>query len=104
MDANKNKPWNLDASSSGLVETRYRRRWHIGTSIRGLAAMSDHKLDEMAPHILVNGKPLRTAAEVRKMLDDALADGMEYIPSDECDHYDERGLCLGHDMEEERDE
>lgn len=78
--------------------TKYHKRRHISTSIRGLAAMSDHQLDEMAPNIIVDGKRLQTASEVRELLAEALAEGFECIPAEGCDHYDSRGYCLGHDV------
>ena len=72
------------------------KTFHVSTSVRGLAAMSDHQLDEMAPNIIVDGQRLRTAAQVRSLLDEVLAEGFEYIPSEGCDNYDSRGLCQGH--------
>lgn len=81
--------------------TIYRRRRHISTSIRGLAAMTDQQLDEIAPEIIVDGKRLQTAAQVRELLAEALAEGFECIPAEGCDNYDSRGFCKGHDVEEE---
>ncbi len=75
---------------------------HVSTSIKGLEAMSDYRLKKMAPCIEVEGAPLRTAAEVRRILKEMQADGMEYIPADGCDHYDSKGLCLGHEKEDLR--
>ena len=75
----------------------YRRCRHISTSIRGLAALSDQQLDEIAKHIKVEGKPLKTAAQVRALLDEALAEGFECIPAEGCDNFDSRGFCRGHE-------
>lgn len=69
---------------------------HVGTSIAGLEALSDYRLKKMAPCITVNGAPLRTVAQVRKMLKDARAAGMEVIPAEGCDNYDTKGYCKGH--------
>ena len=82
--------------------TIYRRRRHVGTSIRGLAALNDQQLDEIAPNIIVDGKQLQTAAEVRELLAAALSDGFECIPAEGCDNYDARGFCKGHDIKEEK--
>lgn len=79
----------------------FRRRRHVGTSIRGLAAMTDQQLDEIAPSITVEGKRLQTAAQVRELLNEALAAGFECIPAEGCDNYDARGFCKGHDIGEE---
>lgn len=69
---------------------------HMGTSIAGLEALSDYRLKKMAPCIMVDGAPLRTAAQVRKMLKKARAAGMEVIPAEGCDNYDAKGYCKGH--------
>lgn len=76
------------------------KTFHISTSIRGLAAMTDHQLDEMAPNIIVDGRRLENAAQVRSLLDEALAEGFECIPAEGCDNYDSRGMCQGHTKEE----
>jgi hypothetical protein len=70
---------------------------HIGFSIDGLLAQSDYKLKKLAPCCRVDGVPLRTAGQVKKMLREAQGKGMEVIPADECDNYDEKGRCKGHD-------
>lgn len=84
-----------------MIAVKYHKRRHISTSIRGLAAMTDPQLDEMAAHIRVDGKPLCCAAQVRNLLDEILAEGFEYIPADGCDNFDSKGLCLGHDINAE---
>lgn len=75
---------------------------HVSTSIKGLEAMSDYRLKKIAPSIVVEGIPLRTAAELRRLLKELQADGMEYIPAEGCNHYDSKGLCLGHEKEDVR--
>lgn len=69
---------------------------HIGASIAGLEALSDYRLKKMAPCIKVDGAPLKTAAQVRKMLKKARAAGMEVLPAEGCDNYDAKGYCNGH--------
>ena len=70
---------------------------HIGCSIDGLLAQSDYRLKKLAPYCRVDGLPLRTAGQVKKMLMAAKKTGMEVIPAEECDNYDERGYCKGHE-------
>ena len=70
---------------------------HIATSIDGMLELSDYRLKKMAPYCMVNGKPLRTAGQVKKMLREAKEKGMEVIPPPECDNYDEKGRCKGHE-------
>lgn len=77
---------------------------HIGTSIKGLEALTDYRLKKMAPYIKVDGVPLRTAGQVRRMLKEARAEGLEFIPAAGCDNYDSKGLCKGHAREEIADE
>lgn len=72
-------------------------RRHIATSIDGVLALSDYRLKKLAPYCMVDGKTLRTAGQVKKMLREARAAGMEVIPCPECDNYDERGYCKGHE-------
>ena len=75
---------------------------HIATSIDGLLNMPDAHLKEIAPCCYVDGKPLQTAAQVREMLLEAKAKGMKVIPNPECDNYDEKGYCKGHEMKRKR--
>ncbi len=70
---------------------------HISTNIDGLLAMSDYKLRKIAKNCMIDGKPLCTAKQVREMLLMAKKEGMMVIPCPECDNYDERGYCKGHE-------
>ena len=70
---------------------------HISTSIDGLLNLSDYRLKKLAPSCMVDGQPLRTAGQVKKMLREAKAAGMEVIPATGCDNYDEKGYCKGHE-------
>jgi len=70
---------------------------HIATSIDGLLALSDRELKKMAPYCMEDGEKLRTAAQVREMLLKAKRIGMKVIPCPECDNYDEKGYCKGHE-------
>ena len=73
---------------------------HISTSIAGLENLTDYRLKKMAPHIKVDGVSLRTAAQVRRMLREAKAEGLRFIPAEGCDNYDSEGRCLGHKRED----
>jgi len=70
---------------------------HIGFSIDGLLNQSDYKLKKLAPCCRVDGESLRTAGQVKKMLKAAKEAGMVVIPAEECDNYDEKGYCKGHE-------
>ena len=70
---------------------------HISTSIDGLLNLSDYRLKKLAPSCMVDGQSLRTAGQVKKMLREAKAAGMEVIPAAGCDNYDEKGYCKGHE-------
>ena len=72
-------------------------RRHIATSIDGVLALSDYRLKKLAPYCMVDGKTLRTAGQVKKMLREAKTAGMEVIPCPECDNYNEKGYCKGHE-------
>lgn len=73
---------------------------HIGTSIKGLEALTDYRLKKMAPYIKVDGVPIRTAGQVRRMLKRAQEEGFEFLPAEGCDNYDAKGVCKGHTREE----
>lgn len=49
-----------------------------------------------ADMFIVDGKPLNTAKQVRKMLQDELALGHEVIPMGDCDNFDWKTGCKGH--------
>ena len=70
---------------------------HIGTSIDGLLSQSDRQLKKLAPHFFIDGEPCQTAGQVRSALLEAKEEGMELIPAKECDNYDEKGWCRGHE-------
>lgn len=74
---------------------------HIATSIDGLLQESDYRLKKLAPYCTVDGKPLKTAGQVKKMLRQAKALGMVVIPCPECDNYDEKGYCKGHERKDQ---
>lgn len=74
---------------------------HFSTSIKGLESLTDYRLKKMAPHIKIDGVPLRTAAQVRRALKRAKEEGFEFLPAEGCDNYDSRGVCKGHTREEQ---
>lgn len=50
---------------------------HVATSIEGLERLSDKELQEIAPHMMVNGEPLKTANQVREALKKAREEGLK---------------------------
>lgn len=80
------------------------RRIHMCTSIEGLERLPDRELKKIAPFAMVDGAPLETAAQVRKMLREAKENGLKYIPCPECDNYNAEGFCMGHEIKEDVNE
>ena len=68
---------------------------HISTSTEGLMRQTDYRLKKMAPYIKVDGVPLKTAAQVRRVLCEALAEGQKYFMSEGCDNFDPKRGCMG---------
>ena len=81
-----------------------RRRFHIHASVDNLLAEDDSYLQEIAPTFKCDGCPCQTAAQVRAALEEAKADGWAIIPAEGCDNYDKKTGCLGHIIQEEKEE
>lgn len=74
------------------------RRMHIGMSVRG--ALRNGEWKRMHKYTTNNGQPM-TAEECFDALCDELAQGHEIIPySDECDNWDWKTGCRGHEISE----
>ncbi len=76
---------------------------HLCLSVRGALAWSKSQMKRMASSIAVDGKQLKTAEEVRNFLLDQLAQGHEMIPFGECDNFDWKTGCRGHEILKERE-
>ena len=77
---------------------------HLCLSVRGALNRSKSEMKRMASSIAVDGKRLKTADEVRNFLLDQLSQGHEMIPFGECDNFDWKTGCRGHEVEKERDQ
>jgi len=69
-------------------------KMHVSVNIRGILEQSDKKIRG----ILIDtktGKEL-TAFDVRNDLNAMLANGQEYLPMHECNNFDPKKGCLGH--------
>lgn len=78
------------------INIKYHRTMHISTNIDGLLAQSDKHLQDMAHTLIVDGKPCRTAKEVRAVCKEAQAQGWRLLPALGCDNFDPQKGCLGH--------
>ena len=74
------------------------RQVHLCLSVRGALNQTKAEMKRMAPSITVDGKQLRTANEVREFLLDELAQGHEMLPFGECDNFDWKTGCKGHEV------
>lgn len=69
---------------------------HICMSVRGALNKTKAQMKQLAPCIVVDGVPLKTAEQVRDFFLDQLSMGHEVIPCGECDNFDYKKGCLGH--------
>lgn len=71
---------------------------HMCMSVRGALNWNKATLKRMAKSFTDdNGKPM-TPDQVRNALMDELAKGHEVIPLGECDNFDYKKGCMGHDQ------
>lgn len=74
---------------------------HMCQSVRG--ALSNYNTDRKLERAFKNciktdsGKVLQTAHEIREFFFDQLAQGREVLPLGECDNFDYKKGCLGHE-------
>lgn len=73
------------------------RKVHLCLSVRGALNQTKAEMKRMASSITVDGKRLKTADEVREFLLDELAQGHELLPFGECDNFDWKTGCKGHE-------
>ena len=76
------------------------RKTHLCLSVRGALNWSKAEMKRMASSITVDGKQLKTADEVRNFLLDELAQGHEVLPFGDCDNFDWKTGCKGHELSE----
>ncbi len=78
------------------------RTIHVCLSVRGALNWTKAEMKRMAPSITVDGKKLRTADEVKNFLLDELSKGHEVLPFGDCDNFDWKTGCKGHENKVER--
>jgi hypothetical protein len=76
------------------------RTVHMSLNVRANLRKSDGELKRMASAFIVDDVPLRTAFQVRELLMDELSKGHELIPMADCDNFDFKHGCLGHESKE----
>jgi len=69
---------------------------HMCISVRGALTWSNSLAKRLAPTFLVDGIPLKTAAQVRRFLQKELDMGHEMLPTGGCDNFDWKTGCKGH--------
>ena len=73
---------------------------HICMNVRGALSQSDGELRPWVGNIEHNGVKCKSIQEVRRFLTEALAEGYEYIGPEECDNFDPKKGCMGHQSKE----
>lgn len=80
---------------------------HLKLSVRGVLNRNNRDLQKALKGCLtVNGKVLQAAQEIRDFLYDQLSEGKEYLPCGECEDFDYKKGCPGHEdpTENEKEE
>lgn len=77
------------------------RTMHMSLSVRGALRKSDKELQSWCGSMVQDGKKLTTVEAIRDCLMQALSEGYEYLPMEECDNFDPKRGCLGHVKEEQ---
>jgi hypothetical protein len=78
-------------------------KYHMSVSVTGALKKPDSHLRPWIGAITVDGKPLKTVQEIRKFFEDQLAEGHEVIPCGDCDNFDYKNGCMGHESDSARD-
>ena len=80
------------------------RMMHFAQDVRGALRNWDKRMmKRMASSIIVDGKRLKTADEVREFFMDCLASGKELLPMGDCEGFDYKTGCPGHEYPDELD-
>ncbi len=72
---------------------------HMAVSVDGAIARSSWRSMQ---HSMKSLFDVKTIEEVRTILQEAKAEGLEVIPFESCDNHDEKGHCLGHRKESKK--
>ena len=73
------------------------RTVHASLSVRGALRWDKRRLKRLAPALVVDGRQCRTAEEAREVLLDLLSDGTELLPLGNCEGFDPKTGCPGHE-------
>lgn len=72
---------------------------HMSLSTRGALKWNKRQQRALAKCLVVDGVHLKTPERLREFLLDCLADGNEVLPVGECDDFDPKRGCRGHEQE-----
>lgn len=78
-----------------------RRIMHMCLSVRGALRWDRGMKRRMASSITVDGRRLQSADEVQDFLMDCLASGKEVLPMADCEGFDFKTGCPGHEVAED---
>lgn len=73
---------------------------HMCMNVRGALSQSDKELRSWVGNIEHDGVKCKSVKEVRQYLIEALGEGYEYIGPPECDNFDPKHGCMGHQDKE----
>lgn len=74
------------------------KKYHTSLNIRNALDWSRTGKQKFAKYVFIDGKHLNTADEVNTWLLDMLSEGYEMLPIEECDNFDKKTGCLGHEI------
>ena len=78
--------------------------FHLGLSIRGALRWGDYEMRNALKWIKKDGGAVfASVSELRGEMAEMLASGIEMIPFAECDNWDDKNGCLGHEKEKQCD-
>ena len=75
------------------------RRTHMCMSIRGFLRHDDRYIrKQLSAFTKDDGSPYRSVRELRESLEIELLRGREKLPMEECDNFDSKKGCMGHEL------
>lgn len=76
-----------------------KRSYHFKVSVRSVLHQDDRELLAQWSGCLTgdDGRSLTTPDEIREAFMDELVKGREFIPAGDCDNFDYKSGCMGHD-------
>jgi hypothetical protein len=77
------------------------QRMHMSLSVRGMLCKTDRELRKDMKWIThEDGTPFASVHELRNEFFDTLAKGIEVLPMGDCDNFDPKTGCRGHEIPE----